>query len=303
MENSLANINQVEIPSKFWRLLRPVAWLCFLLPYAVGFGFGITPNTSLLHAVLGILSFIFWMSFSFTINALFDRDVDRLHDGRVKDLNLSLQPLVTGEISVREAWLYCFIFFVLSLATAAAINEKFFIAMLSANVVGYVYSAPPRFKAKPVMDVVCNALAATLAFYAGLSIGGAEVPTAIYLAAFFLAATFYIPTAVSDYEFDKKAGLKNTPVYFGPERALKSLYPLSAITIALWAYVFAISERVEVKLISPLIILYTIAYTIVINSKWDGRKLNVTPNIILTPFGIISALFIAYGFGVISVLG
>ncbi|WP_456329641.1 hypothetical protein [Archaeoglobus sp.] len=83
---------------------------------------------------------------------------------------------------------------------------------------------------------------------------------------------------------------------------MKSLYPLSAITIALWAYVFAISERVEVKLVSPLIILYTIVYTIVINSKWDGRKLNVTPNIILTPFGIISALFLAYGFGVISVL-
>ena len=243
------------------------------------------------------------MSFSFTINALFDRDVDRLHDGRVKDINLSLQPLVTGEISVKEAWLYCFIFFILSLATAAAINEKFFLAMLAANIIGYVYSAPPRFKAKPVMDVVCNALAALLIFYAGLSIGGAEVPTAIYPAAFFLAATFYIPTAVSDYEFDKKAGLKNTPVYFGPERALKSLYPLSAITIALWAYVFAVSSRIEVKLISPLIILYTIAYVIIINSRWNGRKLNVTPNLILTPFGIISALFLAYGFAVISVLG
>ncbi len=303
MEEHFANTNQIEVPSKYIRLLRPAAWLCFLLPYAVGFGFGITPNASLQHAVLGLLSFAFWMAFSFTINALYDRDVDRLHDGRVKDLNLSMQPLVTGEVSVREAWLYCVAFFALSLAAAAAINEKFFLAMLGANIIGYVYSAPPRFKAWPVMDVVCNALAAVLAFYAGLSIGGADVPVAIYSAAFFLAATFYIPTAVSDYEFDSKSGLRNTPVYFGPERVLKSLYPLSAITVILWAYVFAMAERIEVKVVSPLIIAYTLIYTLIINSRWDGRKLNVSPNLILTPFGIISALFLAYGFAVISVLG
>ncbi|WP_290596736.1 MULTISPECIES: UbiA prenyltransferase family protein [unclassified Archaeoglobus] len=288
-----------DLPSKYLRLLRPVAWLCFLLPYAVGFGFGVTPQTNYYHAVFGLVSFAFWMSFSFTINALFDRDVDRLHDGRVKDLNLSMQPLVTGEISVKEAKILCALFFILSMVFAAFINTKFFFAMLGANIIGYVYSAPPRFKAKPVADVICNALAAVLVFYAGLSIGGADMPFAVYIAAFFLAATFYIPTAVSDYEFDKAAGLKNTPVYFGPRRALMSLYPLAAITILLWGYVFLVAQRLEVKIISPLIILYTLAYTVVINSRWDGKKLNVTPHIILTPFGIISALFIAYGFAVI----
>lgn len=288
-----------ELPSKYLRLLRPVAWLCFLLPYAVGFGFGVTPQTSYYHAIFGLISFSFWMAFSFTINALFDKDVDRLHDGRVKDLNLSTQPIVTGEISVREAKALCVLFFALSQAFAALININFFFAMLGANIIGYVYSAPPRFKAKPVADVICNALAAVLVFYAGLSIGNAEMPLAVYPAAFFLAATFYIPTAVSDYEFDRAAGLKNTPVYFGPRKALMSLYPLAAITILLWAYVFTIAERLEVKAISPLIMLYTAAYTAVINSRWDGKKLNVTPHIILTPFGIISALFILYGFAVI----
>ena len=288
-----------ELPSKYLRLLRPVAWLCFLLPYAVGFGFGVTSQTNYYHAILGLISFTFWMSFSFTINALYDRDVDRLHDGRVKDLNLSMQPLVTGEISVKEAKILCAVFFALSVISAAFINTKFFLAMLGANIIGYVYSAPPRFKAKPVADVICNALAAVLVFYAGLSIGNAEMPFAVYIAAFFLAATFYIPTAVSDYEFDKRAGLKNTPVYFGPRRTLKSLYPLAAITILLWGYVFLIAQRLEAKVISPLIILYTFAYTVVINSRWDGKRLNVTPHLILTPFGIISALFIAYGFAVI----
>lgn len=48
------------------------------------------------------------------------------------------------------------------------------------------------------------------------------------IAAFFLAAAFYIPTAVSDYEFDRLAGLNNTPVYFGPKKTIRFLY-LSAI--------------------------------------------------------------------------
>ncbi len=97
--------------------------------------------------------------------------------------------------------------------------------------------------------------------------------------------------------------MKNTPVYFGPDRALKSLYPLSAITVILWAYVFVVASRIEVKAMAPLIIAYTVIYTYIINSKWDGRKLNVSPNLILTPFGVISALFLAYGFAVITVLG
>lgn len=282
---------------RYLRLVRPVAWICFLLPFAAGFFLGSSGIPSLNRVILSYISFSSWMAFSFTVNALHDRDVDKLHDGRVKDLNLSLQPIATGEVSEREAKLLSAVFLCVSFSTAAFVGVEFLITMLAANFVGYIYSAPPRFKAWPVMDVVCNALAGVLAFHAGICAGGGEVLPAMYVAAFFLAATFYIPTAVSDYEFDRRAGIRNTPVFFGPERVLKFLYVLAAITVVLWCYVFVLSKKFEIRLFSSLIAIYTIVYTHIVNAGWDGEKLNVTPNLIFIPFGTASLLLTLLSFG------
>ena len=280
--------------NRYFRLLRPTAWLCFLLPFAVGFylaSHGV-PNLQIL--ALSFTSFAFWMSFSFTLNSIYDREVDRLHDGRTKDIVLSMQPLVTGEVSEQEAKLLSIVFLALSLTTAFYVSNAFFLTMVVATFVGYVYSAPPRFKALPVLDVVCNAMAGVLAFHAGLSIGKCHVSLLTYVAAFFLAATFYLPTAVADYEFDRKAGIKNTPVYFGPERVLKFLYFLASVTVVLWALVFVFSRN-QIRFLALPIAVYTAAYTHLTNLRWDGEKLNVSPNVILTPFGVASLVLVLCG--------
>ncbi|MEM1672260.1 MAG: UbiA prenyltransferase family protein [Archaeoglobaceae archaeon] len=272
------------------RLLRPYAWACFLLPFSAGIWVG--GEIEIKNLILGILSFSFWMSFSFVVNAIYDREVDKLHDGRTKDLNLSFQPLVTGEIGVKTAWIIAFVSLIASQIFAYLINMQFFYAMLGANAIGYFYSAWPRFKAYPLTDVLCNALAAVLVFYAGISACNGEQPLILYFSAFFLASTFYIPTAVSDYEFDKKAGLKNTPIFFGPERVLKALYPLGALTVVLWSFVLLNSPSFELKTLSTIVIPYTIAFIIIINKRWDGLVLRVTPNLILLPFSLVSIFFL-----------
>ncbi|MET1125127.1 MAG: UbiA prenyltransferase family protein [Archaeoglobaceae archaeon] len=280
--------------SKYYRLLRPAAWTCFLLPFAVGIAVG-AEAASFRNLLFATISFAAWMSFSFTVNAIYDRDVDRFHDGRTKDIALSLQPLVTGEISVLEAWLLALIFLAISLASAAAVSVEFFATMSFANLLGYLYSCPPfRFKARAVLDVATNAAAATLIFHAGMLVGNHVEGLEVYAAAFVLAATFYIPTALSDYEFDLKAGLKNTPAFFGPQKTLKALYPLSAASVVLWFFVMVNSGSMLLRVLSPLIIFYTLAYVYVIRRVWDGRKLNVTPNLILVPFGAISAILYIY---------
>lgn len=274
------------------RLLRPYAWTCFLLPFSAGIWVG--GKIELFDLILGILSFSFWMSFCFIVNAIYDREVDKFHDGRTKDLDLSKQPLVTGEISVRSAWILAILSIIASQFFAYLINMPFFYAMLAANAIGYFYSAWPRFKAYPITDVICNALAAVLVFYAGVSMCSGEQPLIVYISAFLLASTFYIPTAVSDYEFDKKAGLKNTPIFFGPEKVLKSLYPLGMLTVAFWFLVFLEARSFELKFLSGIVIPYTIAFVEIVNRRWDGVALRVTPNLILLPFGTISIFFLLY---------
>ncbi len=274
------------------RLIRPYAWACFLLPFSAGIWVGgrIDP----ISLIFGILSFSFWMSFSFIVNAIYDKDVDRLHDGRTKDLDLSKQPLVTGEISERKAWVLAIISLIASQLFAYLINMQFFSAMLVANLIGYLYSAWPRFKAYPLTDVICNALAAVLVFYAGVSACNSEQPLLVYISAFLLASTFYIPTAVSDYEFDKKAGLRNTPIFFGPERVLRALYPLGVVTVISWLLVFLEAESFQLKALSGIVIPYTSLFVGIVNRRWDGVALRVTPNLILAPFALISIFFLLF---------
>lgn len=283
----------------YYLLLRPVAWICFLLPFAVGLGIGAGEKTELFKVFLATISFASWMSFSFVVNAIYDKEVDKYHDGRTKDVDLSKQPLVTGEISVKKAQIISFLSLLVSIFSAYLINQNFLIAMILANFIGLIYSAPPRLKSKPIADVVCNAAAASLIFYAGMSVSEYYASIELYLAAFILAATFYIPTAVSDFEFDKLVGLKTTPVFFGPEKTLKSLYIFAVFTVLLWIHVFISSEKLLIKILSPLITVYTIFYVSVVNRRWNGRFLRVSPNLILAPFALISIILYLYIFVII----
>ncbi|MCK4332919.1 MAG: UbiA prenyltransferase family protein [Thermoplasmatales archaeon] len=281
--------------SKYIRLLRPIAWITFLFPLSAGFGLGVTSKSNPFHVIFAFIAFICWMSFCFVINAIGDKEVDKFHDGRSKDMNLAHQPLVTGEITEKEALYIGMIFLFSSLLFAWLISYFFFLLMLIVDVFGYVYSMPPmRFKTKPIRDILCNALSAGAIFIAGLSIGGANMNPVMILAAFIMASIFYIPTVVTDHEFDKKVGLKTSAVFFGPKKILQAMYLLTAVVVTIGIILFLISG-IELKIFALLIIIYTIVFTLVSNIKLKEERLYLHENWILVPFALISATFIIYG--------
>lgn len=281
--------------AKYTRLLRPIAWITFLLPFSVGFGLGITPDSNPLHIIFAFISFSCWMSFCFVVNAIGDKDVDTFHNGRSKDMNLAFQPLVTGEITEKAALYLSVMFFFCSLLFAWVVNFLFFILILLVDIAGYMYSMPPtRVKTKPIGDILCNAFAAGAIFMAGLSIGGANMNPFMISGAFIMGAIFYVPTVVTDYEFDKKAGLKTSAVFFGPKKILQSLYLLSIILVIFGLIVF-LTSNLELKVLTVLTITYTIVLTLASNMKLKGKRLYIHENWILVPFALISLAFMVYG--------
>ncbi len=287
--------------SKYIRLLRPIAWITFLFPLSAGFGLGVTSKSNPFHVIFAFIAFICWMSFCFVINAIGDKEVDKFHDGRSKDMNLAHQPLVTGEITEKEALYIGMIFLFSSLLFAWLISYFFFLLMLIVDVFGYVYSMPPmRFKTKPIGDILCNALSAEAIFIAGLSIGGANMNPVMILATFIMASIFYIPTVVTDHEFDKKVGLKTSAVFFGPKKILQAMYLLTVVVVTVGIILFLISG-IELKIFALLIIIYTIVFTLVSNIKLKEERLYLHENWILVPFALISATFIIYG--ILKLLG
>jgi 4-hydroxybenzoate polyprenyltransferase len=282
--------------SKYFRLVRPVAWFVFLLPFSIGFGIGATQDTNLFHIIFALISFASSSSFGFMLNSLADKEVDKFHDGRSKDMNLSDQPFVTGEISEKTALYLALILVIISLSFAWLVNILFFTLIIIGNIIGFIYSMPPtRFKTKPVTDILCNASAAGLALIAGLSIGGANMNLPFIIVTFFAASAFYIPTVVTDYDFDKKVGLKTSAVFFGPEKILKALYPLTFVIIAIYSYVI-LTTNFELKLTSLAFIIYTLIFVIASNIKFKDGRLHAHQNWILVPFILLTVGYFVYGF-------
>jgi len=287
--------------SKHIRLLRPIAWITFLYPFSVGFGLGVTSNSNPLHVIFAFIAFIFWMSFCFVLNAVGDKDVDKFHTGRSKDMNLAYQPLVTGEVTEKKALYLSMMFFIFSLLFAWLVNSLFFLLILIVDVLGYIYSMPPtRFKTKPIGDILCNTLAGGTIFIAGLSIGGTNMNPLAILGVFIIASNFYIPTVITDYEFDRKAGLTTSAVFNKKKKLLQMMYLLTAIAVIIWLIVFLINN-LELKVLALLVIIYIIVFTLASNAKLKGERLNIHENWILVPFALMSAAFVIYG--ILKLLG
>jgi hypothetical protein len=60
----------------------------------------------------------------------------------------------------------------------------------------------------------------------------------------------------------------------------------------------------EIRSFYPFVIGYLLVYIILANSRWDGYKLNISPNFILVPFAASFVFSIVYGilsiYGIIS---
>ena len=282
--------------SKYLRLIRPKAWICFLFALAVGFGLGVAPGVAPLRIISIFASFAFSCCFIFTLNALADVDVDRFHDGHSKDMDLSKQPLLTGELTTKQCSSLSLLFIVASLLFGLLVNPLFFALILVVNILGFIYSMPPtRLKARPLGDIICNAVAGMLFFVGGLNIANTIIiDPVLMLGAFLLAAVFYIPTMVTDYEFDKRGELKTTVVFLGPRKTLRAMYALAALNILVMLVIF-LNYDLRYKILTALVIPYTAASAFAANFKLKGERLDMSAGWILYPFALMSFAFISYG--------
>jgi 4-hydroxybenzoate polyprenyltransferase len=278
--------------SWFIRLIRPIAWIVFLFPVMVGFFLVASKNTVPGSIIFGLGSLFFVLCFGFSVNALGDIDVDIYHDGRSKDMNLSHQPLVTREISILQAKLFCLLFLVDSLLCALSVGFYFVLVIIILDVIGYVYSLEPfRMKKLPIGDVVCNSLLGVFFFLAGMIIGNAYVNPLIIIAVFLLASNFYIPTIMTDYEFDKKGGLRTSAIIFGGKRLIIGMYLLTAAAITIFGVALVLSASIEVRILAVIMITYTPIFTIVTRNRLHDNQLILHKNWILVPFGCLTFVF------------
>jgi len=289
--------------AKYLRLARVTAWPASLFSFAVGFGTGATEWTTWEDTLFGLLSVLSFFSFAFALNFYSDRDVDKYHDGWQKDVKLSEQPLLAGEVTDRECRIFCILTFVLTIAFAWLVSGLIALLMFGACLVGGIFYSHPsiRFKAKPGADIACMSTLSTLLFLAGYVVALGRMPSWPMLVFFSIfSAIVYIPTVVSDYEYDARAGIRTSAVAFGQRNLLKSMGFLYVGTLPVaWLIVsgrYPIGAKTCIVIACIVLLVYTI-------TAWRCLKpphlvvpvLSKHSREVITSFGVIALLFFCWG--------
>ena len=235
----------------YTRLARPFTLLPPLLGIVSGaicaFGSVHNPDPDVrltlsvvLTVSLGSLCASFMNAASNAINQIYDLEIDRL--------NKPNRPLVTGALSVKEAWVFTWIFYALALVPTwlvvvypydtwleklgapLASHETFFI-YLAGLVFTFVYSAPELGRTK------------TLGFLASLTIaiprgvllkvaGWAMVAHVAHVEPWFIGAVFGLfligastTKDFADMEGDRAGGCRTLPLVYGVRKAAWMISP------------------------------------------------------------------------------
>lgn len=296
--------------TKYLQLARITAWPAYSLTFVISFSVGSYVGTSWTSAWIGFLALFSFAGFAFALNFYSDRDTDRYHDGIQKDFDLRRQPMVTGEVTERECKAFCWATLLIAIVLGFLVSNIFgLLVILACFAGGILYSHPKiRLKAKPIGDIICISLLGVLMPSAGYVLGADILPTPLIMLLWFLVtATGYTASVVSDYEFDLKAGLRTSAVFFGPVKALKLMVVgcLLSIVVAFFifdaSYLYPIGTRYfMVFIVAGLIFLTAALWRSLRSPRMRLTVLSSRKRWVFMAPGAASLAFLCYAFFKIS---
>ena len=237
--------------SLYSQLARPFTLLPPLLGIVSGavcaFGSVHNPDPSrqlttsvVLTVILGSVCASLMNAASNAINQIYDLEIDRL--------NKPNRPLVTGALSVREAWIFTWIFYALALIptwlvvphpydtlqqklTAPVSEHVTFFIYLAGLLFTFIYSAPELGRTK-IRGMLANL---TIAIPRGVLLkvaGWAMVAHVVFTEPWYIGGViglFLIGASstkdFADMEGDRAGGCKTLPILYGPRKAAWIMAP------------------------------------------------------------------------------
>jgi 4-hydroxybenzoate polyprenyltransferase len=179
----------------------------------LGLAFSLENSPDYTRLVMFLISLVLYVAYAFAINNCFDADTDSINP-RKREKN----PVASGELSFGAGIASSLAMALLGLGLAGRLGAGELVVYASMVLLASAYSAPPRLKARPVVDVLSHgAFFGALPFLYGAyfdgSITGEE--WGIAAAVFLYSLALELRNHLDDYESDLKAGLRTTPIVIG----------------------------------------------------------------------------------------
>jgi len=188
-------------------------------------------NPDFKGAIILVISLILYVAYAFAINNCFDVDTD-LKNPQKRNKN----PVASGELSFRMGIISSALIAALGVLFAFFLSYREFMIYISMLLLATFYSAPPRLKAKPIVDVVSHGIFfGAMPFIYGAYFDGilTKYEIAIAIALLLYSFAMELRNHLEDYESDLKANLKTTPIVIGKKLSEKLILAFSGLSIAL----------------------------------------------------------------------
>ena len=206
--------------------------------YIALIGFALLMNwrsTEVYELVTAFLAGVLFVWYAFSINNCFDVDTDSKNPVKVKK-----NPIASGELSFRAGLMISALLASVGLGLALTTKGWAFAVYAAMLLLATLYSAPPRLKARPLVDVLSHGLFfGSLPFLYGAlidgNLSGVEILLAIGITLYSFALE--LRNHLGDYESDLMVGLKTTPIAIGKARSelLVEVFSILAIATILYA--------------------------------------------------------------------
>jgi 4-hydroxybenzoate polyprenyltransferase len=287
---------------RYMKLARVTAWPALALVFLIPFAAGANTETDFRDVLFGFVAIASFASFVFALNLYSDKDTDRYHDGKQKDFNLSRQPLVTGEVTERDCRAFCVVSLISAIIFSFLVSNLFALLIVLACLFGGILYSHPwiRLKAKPLGDILCIASVGVLLPSAGYLLSIGVVPDGLILLYLFLiTATIYTASVITDYEFDLKARLKTSAVFFGQGRLVKAMAIGCVLSLPVALMIVVESYPLGTKLFVTLVYVSSIALVMVIRKRLRPPRLHMpilasSPRWVFILPGIVTLSFTGY---------
>lgn len=163
-------------------------------------------------------------------NRILDREFDALNPRTAR------RELVTGELSVRSAWVGTVVAFAVFLASAAALSWLCFFLAPVAVFLLVLYSFGKRFTDYPQALLALAQFVAPVGAWIAVTGSGSWAATALGIAVGTWIGGFDLIYACQDAEVDRRIGARSVPARFGIPAALRASSVVHVVTLASFAW-------------------------------------------------------------------
>ncbi|RLJ00508.1 MAG: 4-hydroxybenzoate polyprenyltransferase [Candidatus Aenigmatarchaeota archaeon] len=220
----------------YFSLMRIKNWRAYLLISILGFLLSFGYTNDIIKITAFFIAVSLYLGFSFSINECFDTSEDRLKGTK--------NPIALGKIKFEHGLCFSGILAILGLSLAAVFGMNAFLFYLTMILLSLAYSSKPlRLKSRFILDLLSHGLffGAFLFIFPFIVFSKAIniIHYLIMLVIFYFSIILELRNHISDFDYDRRAGLKTSACVLGKDKSIKvlrflfMLYPLSLLPIFL----------------------------------------------------------------------